>query len=129
MWAYNPPEASGGGGGLVDRGSHNSWDYTIGSPLVADGAFNVLDCSAIVPDGAKWIKFRMQTRGTTAGFGMQMGSDAYAASENVTIVDIRHDVTYQDDERTVPCSTDRKIKYYIHNSFSHANLLVQGWSI
>jgi len=117
------------GGYAVDRGDPDANDWEVGD-FITDGTWRDLDCSAIVPAGARFINFKLVVTddATQSGFRLRKNGNANAVAiftvftqaVNVALC------TYS----KVACDNDRIVEYMGDNlTFTTINLIVMGWEL
>lgn len=116
----------------VSRGNVSSFDFT----PTRDSNFNDIDCSAIVPAGAKRIKFAMVIS-TTASSGSgnyytmnlrKNGSTSTVCEASVTVQAITG-TQQQFSAGEVECDSSRVIECQVDSSANMAYLAVVGWYV
>lgn len=118
-------------GRYQDRGdpATEDWDESV---LVKDNAWHDLDCSPIVPAGAKMITFRVLLLGVGEDQGCYFRKKGKAHSYDFGIITQASNQTMVAIAR-VPCSTERFIQYFFHDSVPPAllwttiQITVLGW--
>ncbi|MBA7582499.1 hypothetical protein ES708_24429 [subsurface metagenome] len=108
-----------------------AWDFTLGAPFITNGVLQVngLDCSAIVPFGAKAVHFNAQIRDDAAGSEFTIQRDAVnvanwcqLTTKVANISEYAHAI--------VACNSDRLFDYIGTNLvFNVINVGVAGWFI
>lgn len=118
--------------GFVDRGDPVNPDWAVGN-FTADGAWHNLDCSAIVPEGAKGIVFGVYIADdvTATYFQMRKDGNVNTANANSIRVIVAGASLGCDSVFTVPCSTARFVEYRATNgaTFLSLSVWVIGWFI
>ena len=112
---------------ITDRGDPAAWDWQVGA-LTTNGAWQTLDCSAIVPEGAKFINFRIYLQDDVAGstFLMRENGNAYAYNCGSLLTQVANVVI--DSMFIVACDSNRVIQYNATNTtWTDINILVRGW--
>ena len=122
-------------GRYVDRGDV-AYDWTVGN-FTKDSAWHDLDCSAIVPAGAKMITlggnikadqayadFSVRKKGTASGINQR--------TRTTQVINVGIDFCFR-----VPCSTARVIEYFLANvtpppgsltvTWGSVNVAIFGW--
>jgi hypothetical protein len=115
-------------GRFQDRGDVSAYDWLTAS-FTKDDAWHDLDCSSIVPDGAKVISFivyaqttavpklfKMRKKGKTGTvvIDFQMWTQVVAGAIALTA--------------RVPCSTDRIVQYFANAAtWTVLSLVISGW--
>lgn len=116
--------------GFIDRGDPVNPDWTVGT-FTADGAWHNLDCSAIVPEGARAIVFGIYIADnvTEAWFSMRKDGNSNTANANIIRVNVAGATLGNDGTFIVPCSTARVVEYRATNgaTFLSLSVWVIGW--
>jgi len=110
------------------RGDISSYDWTQAT-LTLDGAWHTLDCSSIVPAGAKTITFRVNVsdNSTEIAFGIRpYGRENTIVADwiitQVANIEVRKNMR-------VPCDELRKVQYWGTNTtWTQVDVAVIGWS-
>jgi len=124
---YISPPLAAKGLILVDRGDCDAYDWTL-NDFTRDGNPHELDCSGIVPAGAKMIRFIVSTKNNAAEetgiIGKNGNTNWYNAFE-FTTPGAGIQQRWQGD---VFCDTDRKVRYsFTATTWGVINLTVLGW--
>ncbi|RLC81854.1 MAG: hypothetical protein DRJ03_19710 [Chloroflexi bacterium] len=113
----------------VDRGDPAAWDWTV-SDFTTDGNWHDLDCSAIVPAGAKAIIFRIHITDDLVGTYFQLRKNGNTNSYSSVMEIVNEANRYNNGTHIVPCDEDRIVEYRTTNTTIDAiNVLVMGWFI
>ncbi len=114
----------------ADRGDPASVDFSIGSGLTADGAWNTLDLSSIVPVAAasKLVHLRCRILDNSVETLMMLRKLGNANEINArkAVTAIANDSLYFD--AWIMMDVDRKIEYDIESGMNAAEITVGGWS-
>lgn len=114
-------------GWIVDRGDAAGSDWTVGD-FTTDGTWRDLDCSSIVPAGAKFIHFRMVLRDDAVGSGFRLRKKGNSNAVNVFMQYTQVANVYITINEKVPCDSSRFVQYMGDNlTFDTINLTVIGW--
>jgi len=114
----------------ADRGDPAAADFSIGAGLTADGAWNTLDLSSIVPVAAasKLVHLRCRILDNSVETLMMLrklgNTNEINAKKAVTVVG--GDSKYFD--AWIMLDGDRKIEYNIEAAMGTAEITVAGWS-
>ena len=117
----------GAGGGYVNRGDPADHDFTVGN-FTTDATWNELDCSSIVPAGARAIQFTVRLYDDAAESVLYFRPGGASEGKNsarmhIQLVNVPMYYTF-----IIGCSVDRKIEYYGSNlTFSGIDVTIMGW--
>lgn len=115
--------------GFHDRGDVGAFDWAVGD-FTTDGNWNSLDCSSIVPKGARAILFRCHIKDDAAGSVFSVRKRGNSNDHNAGY--FRTQVANVDNDTTmlVPCGDDRLMEYKTSNlAYVAIDVLVMGWII
>lgn len=113
----------------VDRGDPAVQDWSTAT-LTENGTWNDLDCSAIVPDGAKAIIFFIHASDDTAAGEITLRKKGNINTYNVG--GLTHQVANVSTQSQIiiPCDVNRVIQYWITNKvWSTIRITICGWFI
>ena len=113
--------------GVVGRGPAAGPDWAVGD-LDPDGAEHDLDCSAIVPAGAKWILLFVTLQCTTdpGAFAAWKKSDGALGIGDATQAGQTSDLAAG--TLFVPCDTDRVLSYFATaGTYPMLSVSITGW--
>jgi len=114
---------------LVNRGDPSAFDFTQAN-LTADGAWNDLDLSSIVPAGAIAVLLLVNLNENSIGPKIKFRKNGNA--NNINISEIYPQVSGLDisKEITVFLDTNRVIEYLLSvTGWDQINIVVRGWWI
>lgn len=112
---------------FVDRGDPAAADWTEAT-LTKDGAWHDLDCSAIVPAGAKAILFGMSLQNDRVGQVFSMRKKTNFNAINVFMQRTQVSWTFIDEDGVVPCDNNRFVQYNADTlGWANIKLAVKGW--
>lgn len=112
---------------VIDRGDPSAFDWTHAT-LTTDGNWHDLDCSSIVPEGARFIVFRVTVEDNIVGAYLQLRKNGNTDVYNAIPVRVPYFDGYGDDQRIVACDVDRVVEYQASNlTFTSIGLVVVGW--
>lgn len=116
-----------GGMEYVDRGDPSAYDWETGD-LTLDGNWHELDCSGIVPEGAKAIHFKVVVQDDADGNGFQIGKNDNSNRLNTLLaISVATNVT-QAADGLVTCDNSKKVEYKATNTtWTLVQLLIRGW--
>lgn len=124
---YETPAS--GGDAYVDRGDPASHDWTK-TTLTADGLWHDLDCSTIVPSGAKVIVFNISLYDDTTNGYLYMRKKGNSNNKNMSNAsqNISNEHAYA--QVIVACDSDRKVEYRLASkTWGLIYLTIAGWII
>jgi hypothetical protein len=122
---YETPTA--GGDTIVDRGDPAAVDWNVGS-FTTDATWRELDCSAIVPAGAKAIFFRLDLSDDAVGNGFHLRENGNSNAINFDGLITQVASIGQRGTIFSFCDGDRKVEYYGNNvAFIQIDLTVCAW--
>ena len=113
----------------VNRGEDSNVNDWVVGDLTTDGTYRDLDCSAIVPDGAKAIIFRVALIDDAADsmFAFRKNGAAVVTTNNATVNTYVAGVVARA-QLTVPCDVNRVVEYYASNTvWTTINIVIMGW--
>jgi len=114
-------------GWIVDRGDAAGSDWTVGD-FTTDGTWRDLDCSSIVPEGAKFIRFFVEIIDDSTSIAFRMRKKGNANTINIREVRIQTTNIAMAQEFVVPCDSLRRVQYWASNAIWTAiNVAVVGW--
>lgn len=114
-------------GMTIDRGDPASVDWAVGS-LTTDGSYHDLDCSSVVPAGAKFINFtgKLQHASASQAFNMRKNGNSNAVNlkEQITQVGgVPISFNFK-----VACDSSRVVEYYATSgSWTTIDIVISGW--
>lgn len=112
---------------IIDRGDPSVWDWTLGN-FITDGAGHDLDCSSIVPAGARFIIFRVDIQDDAVGSFFVMWKKGHTGNFNAAIKRTAVANEWMDCHFRVACDDNRIVEYKATNTtWSGINVLVRGW--
>jgi hypothetical protein len=114
-------------GFFVDRGDSatHDWDQTT---LTTDGAYHDLDCSPVVPAGAKAILFRVTISDNLVQQSFIMRENGNSNAINKSIVQTQVANVINDADMIVACDSDRVVEYGASNTtWTNINIAIRGW--
>jgi hypothetical protein len=120
--------AAGSGGTFVGRGDPTTKDFAIGD-LGAQGSFNDLDLSSIVPEGAKAVLLYVEFNNSTTGKTVQLRKNGQTNGINVWYKETLFAGGSMFDEAVVELDSNRYIETFyggggVWNTFY---ISVRGW--
>lgn len=114
---------------VVDRGDPSAFDWSL-LDLTIDGNWHDLDCSGIVPEGAKFIWFRLYLIDDVTGSWFQMRKKGNSNVYNTLTVLTQAANIPIEAQGFVACDENRMVQYRATNTtFTMIYLLVRGWII
>lgn len=117
----------GTGGTFVDRGNVTAYDWTQAT-LTLNDTWVDLDCSSIVPAGAKAILFSLIVlHVSAAGKWMRIKKNGNANDINLGEVRLQVGGVAAVNDITVSCDANRICKYRSNYAFTTVNLVIRGW--
>ncbi len=113
--------------GFIRRDDPGAWDWTLLN-LTANSAWHILDCSGIVPAGAKAILFNQQCANDYSHKSFYLrypGDPQWNACPGIITQLANIQITRCN---VVTCPTDRRIHYRLTTGgWTHAYLQILGW--
>lgn len=114
--------------GFNDRGDPSAFDWTQAT-LTLDGAWHDLDCSSIVPAGAKAIVFSVHVQDNLAGKGIM-----FRKNGNSNAINHHHIVSPIADgeghgDLIVACDSNRIVEYLADSGVDSIDVVITGWFI
>ena len=111
---------------FTDRGDPNADDWGQAT-LTADGTWRDLDCSSIVPSGAKAIVFKTYIKYAAANkiLYMRKNGNVNAYAYNWILTQVANQGIAS--TFTVPCDTNRVVEYSASTSPTTIALTILGW--
>jgi len=117
------------GKGFVNRGDPAAWDWDK-TDLTTDETWNDLDCSGVVPAGAKAVLLKAFISDDAVGSYLRFRRKGNSNDINRSEVRTYVISEYHFGDLVVPCDTDRFIQYYGKNvAFTAIYLVIGGWFI
>lgn len=118
-----------GSTGYVDRGDPAAYDWTVGN-FTTDGTWYDLDCSSIVPAGAKAIQFRLNLTDDLINQYFQLRENGNTDVVNTLTLYINVAGYIVNCDGIVTCDLNRVVEYRASNTtFTAINLVIKGWFI
>lgn len=115
--------------GYTDRGDPSSVDYDQ-TDLTADGTWNDLDLSSIVPAGVKLVDILLSIEGTTKGSEILLRKNGNTNAINTTGVTLTIANSELHADCQVSCDSSRVIEYNASSSgINVIEITVKGWWI
>ena len=125
QWGYLGGMA--GPPGLTSRGDPAGFDWDK-TAFTTDNTWRDLDCSAIVPVGARVIKFRLDLEDNLVEQIFELRKKGLANAFNSEVLWTQAGGVRQNYTLYVECDTDRFVQYRASNTvFTRINLLINGW--
>lgn len=124
-------DASGlvGRADYVDRGDPASYDWTVGS-FTTNGAYHDLDCSSIVPAGAKAIVFRVYLSDETEDVFFQMRKNGNSNGINNSKLFVQTANRTATCDMIVACDSNRVVEYLASNTtITTLSVVIAGWFV
>jgi len=113
----------------VDRGDPVNWDWDV-ADFTFDGTWRALDCSGIVPAGAKFIYFRVSFKTGAAGESFSLRKSGNSNTIAASAVRIQAFNYFNEQSFIVPCTTARVVDYYTTGTPEiGCNVAILGWFI
>ena len=112
---------------FVDRGDPAGYDWVVGS-LTTNGTWHDLDCSSIVPVGAKAILFQATIKDDLEGQALYLRKNGNSNSANTSKIETQVGNLNNTANLISFCDSDRKIEYQAANTtWSVINIVIKGW--
>ncbi len=113
--------------GFVDRGNRAAYDWTVGD-FITDLVFRDLDCSGIVPAGAKAILFKVSVMDDVVSSLFQIKNKDHANAHNSSAIWTQIANVQIQKEWVCSCDANRFVQYRgTISTFLNIDLLVKGW--
>lgn len=114
---------------FVDRGDPASWDFTVGD-FTADGNYNDLDLSGIIPENTKAVIVTVIIEATAANLGVH-----FRTKGNTNLVNMQSVVSQVANQHNklqfvIKPDANRKIEYSAAvTTWTALQLVVMGWYV
>lgn len=111
----------------VHRGYTSTWDWFV-LDFIKDGAWHDLDCSSIVPQGAKFIVFAYQVQATAVAkkFFLRCKGDITGPVRSAVSTTTAFLSFYGD--MVCACDDNQQVQYWITpDTWLALGLVVKGW--
>jgi len=112
---------------FVDRGDAAGFDWDE-TTLTEDGTWYDLDCSSVVPAGAKAILFYVLINDNSVGVAFQMRQNGN--SNLIALNSVRTQVAdaYNEASFIVPCDSNRVVEYRATaTTWTSIDIVIMGW--
>lgn len=111
----------------VDRGDPTAADWTQDT-LTKDGNWHELNCSVIVPGGARAILLRIALRGSSINASLLLRKKGSINTLNIGEAHIQAPGVWITVDMLIACDAARKIEYFIDSaSWTNTWITVAGW--
>jgi len=116
--------------GFVDRGDPATSDWVVGD-LTADGNFYDLDCSGVVPAGAKSIIFRIMIKDNVTESYIQMRKKGNSNTIVAPTVRAQAAGLMNDGFVIIACDVNRTVEYRAlgDGALTTLSIIILGWFI
>lgn len=118
----------GGGDSYVKRDDPPVYDWDI-ADFPADGTWTDLDCSGIVPEGAKAIQFLCIIKNDVISTSFQIKNKDNANDKVKMQLTTQGVNVYISANSLVGCDANRKVQYYKSVDMDEVHLVIEAWLI
>ena len=124
------------GGTIVNRGDVSGKDFELdgsgsqqgSTPMTTDGTYYDMDCSGVVPAGAKAIFLAVSMKDDATNSYIHVKEKGNTNEDNAGKLRTQAADVWMDGTLTVFCNGDRKLEYRTTNTtFTDINVTIMGW--